>query len=168
MREIITNESGGSGTQFICSDCGENVGAVKPGEVRGIWRGDVQVHHCDGISSSASKRPFGEPHHFTRLHPRCWKCNALLGCPRCSGRDDELLCMNGSGKAAGGFFGHDGMGPVWATPQALAAHGLLAGQSLSQYPPSWRPFYEGDWRPVSPTGIDNSIPRGDREPGQEG
>jgi hypothetical protein len=104
---------------------------------------------CEGISQAWRPRYRGEPHEVIgNEHPNCWKCGANLGCFRCSGRRDELLCMNGSGKkASGGFFGHGELnGPVWATTKAFAKHGLFLGQKLEQYPAEFQRAYDGEQR----------------------
>lgn len=99
---------------------------------------------CQGVSRAFNARYRGEPHAPTRNEfPQCWKCGANLGCDRCSGIEEELLCMNGSGKrAGGGFYGHNGMGPVWATVKAFAKHGLFIDQTLDDYPPHFQRAYE--------------------------
>jgi hypothetical protein len=114
--------------RFTCATCGEDPSVLKPGERSpGIWRGGVSVFHCADVSAAAGNRCAGESHHFTSLHPDCWKCGAKLGCQMCSGNPIELLCANR----------HDGAGPVWATLAALLEHGPLANQTLELYPAHW-------------------------------
>jgi hypothetical protein len=118
--------------RFTCATCGEDPSVLKPGEHSpGIWRGGVSVFHCADVSAAAGNRCAGESHHFTSLHPDCWKCGAKLGCMLCSGVASELLCTNR----------HDGAGAAWATLSALLEHGPLAGQALEQYPADWQRKY---------------------------
>lgn len=129
--------------RFNCAQCSEDVSILKPGETNpGIWRKTAEVYHCDGKSSAFGAIYRGENHHYTSRYSPCWKCKADLGCRRCSGVVSEVLCMNGSGKKReGGFYGHDGMGPVWGTVEALCEHGLMVDQSIEQYPAYWADEY---------------------------
>jgi hypothetical protein len=71
---------------------------------------------CEGRSKAFGAKWKGEAHEAYKPHPFCKNCGCDLGCERCSGLRDELLCLNCSP-------------PNWGSPQALAKHGrLLTGQ----------------------------------------
>lgn len=109
-----------------CAKCGEGF------EREGAWqRGEVV--HCEGKSWAFDSRMRDEAHHAPWAHPRCWACGAALGCPRCSGKGEELLCLN--------IAMHQGLGAVWATRAALVEHGVFHGQRIEDYPADWRPTY---------------------------
>jgi hypothetical protein len=75
---------------------------------------------CSGRSKAFSAR-MAFLHEDTHLHPRCSVCGANLGCPRCSGPLDDLLCL-----------GHGISRPHWGNPEAEAKHGLLEPDALTK------------------------------------
>ena len=87
--------------------------------------------------------PAADRHGRFSRHSPCWSCGADLGCARCSGEPEELLCMKGSGRQGGHFFGHGRLrGPVWATKAAFVQHGPFQGQAVADYPSEWAYEYE--------------------------
>ena len=121
----------------------------------------VQGEQCPGHSHSWAAKFKNESHSANNRHGKfsryapCWSCGADLGCERCSGSPDELLCMKGSGRVAGGhFFGHGRVGgPVWATRAAFVKHGLFLGQKLESYPAEWHMEYERTRQEAHATGF---------------
>lgn len=94
---------------------------------------------CPGRSDSWGAKFWNEPHEAHHRYSPCWACGADLGCARCSGPRDELLCMKESGRRGNTFYGHGKIrGPVWATVEAFVKHGLFLGQKLNDYPPEWQ------------------------------
>jgi hypothetical protein len=67
---------------------------------------------CEGRSHAFGAKWRGEAHEAYRPHPFCKNCGCDLGCQRCSGRTDELLCLNCSP-------------PDWGSVAALEKHGRL-------------------------------------------
>jgi hypothetical protein len=65
---------------------------------------------CEGKSWAFGAKFRGEPHDCYQAHPPCMNCFADLGCRRCSGLIEELLCMKC----------HN-----WGHPAALEKHGKL-------------------------------------------
>ena len=71
---------------------------------------------CEGKGRAFGTKWKGEAHEAYQPHPFCKNCGADMGCVRCAGRRDELLCLNCSP-------------PNWASAEALEKHGrLLTGQ----------------------------------------
>jgi hypothetical protein len=65
---------------------------------------------CEGMSWAFGAKYKREPHDCYQPHPPCMNCFADMGCRRCSGLLEELLCMKC----------HD-----WAHMAALEKHGKL-------------------------------------------
>ena len=65
---------------------------------------------CEGKSMAWGARYRDEPHGCYQPHPPCMRCYSDMGCFRCSGRTDELLCRKCSD---------------WAHPAALEKHGPI-------------------------------------------
>lgn len=65
---------------------------------------------CEGHSRAFGAKWRGEAHEAYEPHPNCKNCNSNLGCRRCSGLVEELLCLNCKD---------------WGHPAALEKHGRL-------------------------------------------
>ena len=121
-----------------------------PRKVKDDTAESIGAEQCPGLSHGWSPRFRGEPHTAVERYEGCWHCGADLGCRRCSGQRDELLCMNASGKKGGKFFGHGGIGPVWASRDSFIKHGLFAGQQLDDYPTGWHALYHATQGQITP------------------
>jgi hypothetical protein len=65
---------------------------------------------CEGKSQAWGAKFRNEPHNCYQPHPPCMRCYADMGCVRCSGRTDELLCRKCKD---------------WAHPAAFEKHGRM-------------------------------------------
>ena len=64
--------------------------------------------HCYGSACAWQSKHGREPHHGRTSYQACWKCHGDMGCEKCSGSVQDVLCT----KCA-----------AWGTPEALANHG---------------------------------------------
>jgi hypothetical protein len=133
---------------FICGTCGADMLETTDGRrgQPGIWKLGAKVCHCPGHSRGWMARFWGEAHHHTSLHSNCWSCGGNLGCPLCSGIRRELMCAGEVGQRERA---HGGLGPVWATQEALLEHGPLKRQLPEHYPPEWAAAYNRTRTPAN-------------------
>jgi hypothetical protein len=118
---IKRREENRAGTALLCLECGADLRAQG-------WPSGTPVHHCEGgLALFARIATPHLPHHCpVPVNPRCWKCDAPMGCARCAGPAAELICRRCK---------------VLANKAALLARGVLRGQTLADYPPQWHAEY---------------------------
>ncbi|GEM_PF-5503678 len=113
--------SNSAGERAFCPECGADLGALG-------WKPQTPVFHCEGGRALFAQMTNPHlPHHSPAPpHPPCWRCGAPMGCARCAGPLEELICRDCN---------------VLANKAALLARGLLPGQTIADYPAHWHPDF---------------------------
>lgn len=127
---------------FPCGKCGVPMLSTKEDFANpGIWIGEQTVYHCEGAPNVFRSKLRRESHHYNSAYGGCWKCGRGIGCFRCCGSEEQILCEN--------WREHGDLGSVWATKKAFLANGPLVRQRdhgrrqlLTDYPPDWATLYE--------------------------